>query len=71
MNPQTSALHVELNEHVPPPLVWSFLYREGELSAHDRKHILECVECMEMFVICMKSKNFPEAMLSLRYSPQG
>ena len=70
MRPQTSALHLELMEHVPPPLVWSHLYRDGGLSAHDRKHILECEECIEMFVICMKSENFAEAMVSLRYPPQ-
>jgi hypothetical protein len=56
-------------DHIPPNLVWSFLHHDGELPEDDRNRILECNECIEMFVICLKSDSFISALMSLRHPP--
>ena len=55
---------------MPPHVVWSYLYRDGDLSEYDRDHILDCDECLEMFIICVKSTSFGSALMSLRFPPE-
>ena len=70
MPPQSALLNYEWRKHVPPHVVWSFLYSDGELSEHDREHILDCDECLEVFIICLKSNTFGTALMSLRAPPE-
>ena len=67
--PQTALLTQDWRRHVPPHVVWSFLYGDGQLLELDREHILDCNECLEMFIVCLKSQSFGSVLLSLRHPP--
>ena len=70
MTPPIIASSRYREDHIPPNLVWSYLHHDGELPEDDRTHILDCNECIEMFIICLQSNSFISALMSFRYPPQ-
>jgi len=46
------------DHHVSPHRVWTFLHKDGDLSQHERDHILHCNECEGMLLLSLKSNSF-------------
>ena len=70
MAERSAVLILDWRKHVLFHVVWSFLFREGELSKYDCEHILDCNNCLETFIICLKSNSFGSALMSLRFSEE-
>ena len=46
------------SEHVAPERIWSFIYDHLELAIAEQRHLNVCVNCAEVFRLCVTCENF-------------
>jgi len=53
-------------DHIPPHRIWTYLYADGELRTEEHDHILECMQCIRLLVLCLKSESFGHVLQQLQ-----
>jgi hypothetical protein len=46
------------HDHISPHRAWKSLKIDGEFKPDEHEHILRCVQCLRLFVLCMESETF-------------
>jgi hypothetical protein len=46
------------DHHISPHRAWKSLKIDGELNSDERDHILQCAQCLRLFVLCLESETF-------------
>jgi len=49
---------VEQDRHIAPHRAWNSLCGKGEFSPAEHAHILHCVQCLRLFLVCLESERF-------------
>jgi hypothetical protein len=55
----------EKEHHIAPHRAWTALKEAVEFSSLERDHILQCVQCLRLFVGCLHSKTFGAVLKDL------
>ena len=45
-------IHLQI-QHVTPGRVWGFIYDQLELGSEEQRHLNLCVECADVFRMCV------------------
>ena len=56
------------NDHIPPHRVWNYLKIEGEFADEEHDHILQCQDCLQLFILALNSDTFGAVLKQLRCS---
>jgi hypothetical protein len=53
--------------HITPHHAWAHLRADPvtELSTADHDHVVECEQCLRLFILCLKSKTFGSVLKAL------
>jgi hypothetical protein len=51
--------------HIWPHRAWIFVLGEGEFSLEEHEHILRCVRCLRLFLLCQECNNFGSVLRQL------
>ena len=68
MVPQRAERFEKQDRHVAPHRAWKSLKSADEFTAHEHDHILRCVECLRLFLLCLESDNFGSVLKQLEDS---
>jgi len=60
------------SRHITPHHAWAYLYThtESEFSPAEHDHILECEQCLHLFMLCLKSETFGAVLKALGRSEE-
>jgi hypothetical protein len=57
--------------HVHPKRIWSFIYDQLELEPVEQRHLNVCLDCAEVFKLCVVCENFDLLMRELGVDSDG
>jgi hypothetical protein len=58
-------------KHVLPKRIWSFIYDQLELDVAEQRHLNVCMDCAEVFKLCVICENFDRLMRELGVDTEG
>jgi len=44
--------------HITPHHAWGYVHADSELNTAEHDHILECEQCLRLFLLCLKASSF-------------
>ena len=44
--------------HISPHRAWNSVKGVGEFGAAEHEHILHCIQCLRLFLLCLESDSF-------------
>ena len=53
--------------HITPHHAWAYLHSDvhSDLSTEDHDHIVECEQCLRLFILCLNSETFAAVLKAL------
>jgi hypothetical protein len=53
------------SDPIPPHRAWLSVQGKGELDGEEHGHILRCVHCLRLFLLCLESETFGAVLKEL------
>ena len=58
-------------KHVSPRRIWAFIYEQLELLAEEQRHLNMCIECAEIFKLCVTCENWEQVLAEISSGDYG
>ena len=57
------------HDHIPPHRAWTYIHADSEFTMREHDHILECEQCLRLFILCLRTESFGAVLKELREVP--
>jgi hypothetical protein len=57
----------DAGDHIHPHRVWNYVKFGGEFASEEHDHILQCEQCLHLFILSFKSDTFGALLKQLGY----